>query len=61
VCDTCYDKVTCGNTNLTTFEFLREPQEGETYNVYQVTDYILGKLPTHRNFIFWIAIVRIAT
>jgi hypothetical protein len=28
---------------------------------YQVTDYMLGKLPTQRNFIFWITIVRIAT
>jgi hypothetical protein len=48
-----------GNIYLTTFEFLWEPSERETYNVYQVTDYMFGKLPTQRNFIFWIAIVRI--
>jgi hypothetical protein len=26
---------------------------------YQVTEYMLGKLPTQRNFIFWITIVRL--
>ena len=61
MCDSCYDKVTRGNANVTTFQFLREPQEGETYNAFQVTDYTLGKLSTQINFIFWITIVRIAT